>query len=202
MNQEFMTSLLEKNLRFIYDAEHQILEGLHLMSAQAFSADLKKAFQRHEKETRHQINRLDEVAHHLLIDFKKDQTTTVKKALSKGKEIMRDIAHIGTTPAKRPIIQSILEDNKEQIESLQNADDEIVDIILAGGGVLIEQTEIAAYQILCYLAEKLDEPESLELLQQTLEEEKQMLSYLTSFTQQGLRKKPRIGSQRKAALIH
>jgi ferritin-like metal-binding protein YciE len=197
MNQEFMTSLLEKNLRFIYDAEHQILEGLHFMSEQAFSVNLRKAFQRHEKETRHQIKRLDDAAHNLLIDLKKDQSTTVKKALSKGKEIMRDIAHIGSTPAKRPIIQSIIEDSKELTESLQNADSEIVDFSLASSGILIEEAEIASYQTLCYLAQKLEEPESLGLLQQNLEEEKQMLFFLKDFSEQELKRKLRTSSQRR-----
>lgn len=183
MDQKVMATLLEKSLRSMYEAEHQILEGLHTMTEKVCHPDLKKTFQRHEKETRNQIKRLDEVAHTLLIDFKADDTSTVKKALGKGKEIIKDIAHIGSASAKGGVVQSLIEEGKEMMERLQDADSEILDLALASGGMQIEQAEIASYNLLCHLAQKLDEPEALELLQETLGEEKRMLSTLTEMVQ-------------------
>jgi ferritin-like metal-binding protein YciE len=189
MDQKFMLSLLEKNLRSMYEAEHQILEGLQMMSAKAFSTELQTAFQRHEKETRNQIKRLDEVAHNLLIDFKKDDASTVQKALGKGKKIIKNIVHMGSPSAKGRVFQVMIEENKEMMERLQEADPEMIDIALALEGQQIEQAEISSYQLLCYLAEKLDEPESLELLVRNLEEEKRMLSLLNEICTQELTQK-------------
>jgi ferritin-like metal-binding protein YciE len=186
MDKKIMTSFLEKALRYIYEAEHQILEGLQTMTEKAVAPDLKKAFQRHEKETRNQIIRLDEVAHTLLIDYKADDTSTVKKALGKGKEIIKDIAHIGTSASKGGVIQSLIEEGKEMINRFQDIDSEILDLALANNCMQIEQTEIAAYNLLCHLAQKLDEPEALQLLQESLEEEKRMLSTLNEISDQEL----------------
>lgn len=196
MDDKTIRAALEKGLFYIYEAESQILEGLRLMSSKSSSSSLKEEIQRHKKETREQINRLEEVFDRLDIDYKKQETSTVQKALGKGKEILKDIAHIGDSYyAKGGVINSLLEQGKELVEQFKDETD-LLDFALASGCQQIEQAEIAAYTLLRHFAQRLDEDEVDELLEKTVEEEQRMLQALSEISVNELM--PKMNKKEKA----
>lgn len=178
MRQKELSTFLEKGLHAMLDAEHQILEGLRWMEEKATSSSLKRAFQKHEKETRTQIARLKETCDILVISYKEQEATTVQKALGKGKEILKDIVHLGATH-KTEIIQALIEEGKAMAERYKDMEAETLDVALCGAAEQIELAEISAYNLLCHFATKLDEQEAWNLLHQNLDEEKRMLQSLT-----------------------
>ncbi|MBS0648853.1 MAG: DUF892 family protein [Verrucomicrobia bacterium] len=178
MKQKELSTFLEKGLHEMFQAEHQILEGLRLMQSKAATPSLKKAFQRHEKETRNQIDRIIDACDCLGISYEEPKGSAVQKALGKGKEILKDIAHLGSAH-KMSSMHALLEEGKEMAERYKDLGSEVLDMALCGGAQQIELAEISAYHLLCHFARKLDEQEAFKLLEENLEEEKDMLSILT-----------------------
>jgi ferritin-like metal-binding protein YciE len=61
MKLETLKKLYFTQLRDIYDSESRILKAIPQMAEAAHHPQLKSAFQRHESETREQINRLEQI---------------------------------------------------------------------------------------------------------------------------------------------
>jgi ferritin-like metal-binding protein YciE len=143
-------------LRDLLDAERQINKGLKKMVRQASDSELKEAFEHHMDETEQQMERLKQVFEAL-----------GQKA--RGKHC--------------PGIAGILEEAEEMLEDAGS--DELTDALLIAGAQKVEHYEIAAYGTLCTWAEQLElESEIVDLLRQTLEEEKETDAKLTKFAQQ------------------
>jgi ferritin-like metal-binding protein YciE len=141
--------------RDLLDAERQIGRGLKKMARQASDPDLKEAFEMHMEETDQQVERLKQVFEGL-----------GQKA--RGKHC--------------PGIAGILQEAEEMLEEAGSP--EVCDAMLIAGAQKVEHYEIAAYGTLCTWAEQLElDSEIVDLLRQTLDEEKETDAKLTKFAQ-------------------
>lgn len=147
-----------ESLKDIYWAENHLLKALPKMKKAATSEELKAAFEEHIVVTEGQVDRLDEVF-----------SILGEKARGKKCEAMEGITKEG---------QSIID------ETAKGSATRDVGLILAAQKV--EHYEISTYGGLAQLARTLGENEAAELLEETLEEEKQTDRDLTKIAESGI----------------
>jgi ferritin-like metal-binding protein YciE len=133
-----------------------ILKALPKMAKKAKSPDLKSAFTEHAEETAEQVKRLDQV-------FK------ILGRKPEGKEC--------------PALKGLVEETEELMSEADNAD--VLDAGLIGCAQAVEHYEMARYGTLCAWAEQLDLDDAVELLEETLEEEKAADEKLTELATSG-----------------
>ena len=144
-------------LRDAYDAEKQLTKALPKMAKAASSPQLRAAFQAHLKETRAQVERLEEVFESL------DEKVSGKHCDG---------------------IAGIIEEGKSVME--EDFDDVTMDACLIAGGQRAEHYEMAAYGTLVAWARAMGHEEAAVLLQETLDEEKAADEKLTSLAEGGI----------------
>lgn len=145
MKLENLHSLLVEELQDLYSAENQIIEALPDMIEEASSPDLKNALQHHLEETRGQVRRLDQIFSQLP-NIKKDGKTC------KG-------------------MKGILKDGQDLLDT--DAEPEVLDAGMIAGAQRVEHYEIAGYGTVRTYAQLLGRNDWAQLLEQTLNEEKQ-----------------------------
>ena len=145
MKLENLHSLLVEELQDLYSAENQIIEALPDMIEEASSPDLKNALQQHLEETRGQVRRLDQIFSQLP-NVKKDGKTC------KG-------------------MKGILKDGQDLLDT--DAEPEVLDAGMIAGAQRVEHYEIAGYGTVRTYAQLLGRNDWAQLLEQTLNEEKQ-----------------------------
>jgi ferritin-like metal-binding protein YciE len=136
--------LLLNELRDIYDAEKQLVRALPKMAKGASSEQLWVAFQEHLAETKNQVERLEQV-------FEKLDT----RPRGKRCEAMR----------------GLVEEASEMMEEIKTP--QVLDAALIAGAQKVEHYEIATYGSVRALAEACGHQEVAQLLDVTLEEEKE-----------------------------
>ena len=144
MKLETLKDLYIEELKDIYDAEHQILKGLPKMAKAATSDSLREAFEEHEDITQGQVDRLDQIFDRLGMK-------------AKGR--------------KCKAMEGLIEESKELLSA--ESDEDVLDAGLIAAAQRIEHYEIAVYGTLRTYAEQLNLDEDAELLQETLDEEKE-----------------------------
>lgn len=145
MKLESLRELFIEELQDLYSAETQIIDALPKMIEQTTSPDLKAGFTEHLEQTRRHVSRLDQIFDQLGKDVdRKDKTC-------KG-------------------MQGIIKDNKELLKS--DAEPEVLDAGLIAGAQRVEHYEIAGYGTVRTYAQLLGRNEWMQLLEQTLQEEK------------------------------
>lgn len=144
MKLENLKDLYIEELKDIYDAENQILKALPKMAKAASSDSLREAFQEHEDVTQGQVDRLDQIFDRL-------------GARAKGK--------------KCKAMEGLMEECKELMS--EDAAEDVLDAGLIAAAQRVEHYEIAVYGTLRTYAEQLEFDEDAELLQETLDEEKE-----------------------------
>jgi ferritin-like metal-binding protein YciE len=149
-----LDDLFEDVLKDIYYAEKKILTALPKMAKAARSPDLKAAFEKHERETEGQVNRLEKVFGLL------EQT-------SKGK--------------KCEAIEGLVKEGQEGIKEFKGSP--ALDAALLATAQAVEHYEISRYGTLIAWANRLDMPQAAKLLQQTLDEEKKTDEALTALAE-------------------
>ena len=127
----------------LYNAEQQLTKALPKMAKAARAPELREAFQSHLEETEEHISRLEEVAEVLDEKLKGKKCKAMEGLIAEGKEIM---------------------DEQEDSPALDAG------LIIAAQKV--EHYEIASYGAVCAWAKQMGHDEALDLLQQTLDEEK------------------------------
>jgi ferritin-like metal-binding protein YciE len=140
---KLLSDLFHDTLKDVYFAENRILKTLPKMAKAAQSKDLKAAFLKHEKETRGQVKRLEQV---FKIMGKKPQGKTCEAIMGitkEGAEIMTDYKGM---PA--------------------------LDAGLTAAAQAVEHYEMSRYGTLRTWAEELGMPDAATLLEATLKEEK------------------------------
>lgn len=142
--------LFVDELRDILGAERQLLKGLKKMADAATSDSLKEAFKTHYAQTEGQIDRLKQVFSAVGIS-------------ARGK--------------KCKAMEGLLGEAEEIIESFE--DMPVLDAALISAAQKVEHYEIASYGCLVTYARLMQHTEAEELLQQTLDEEKQTDTLLT-----------------------
>ncbi len=148
--QKTLDDLFEDTLKDIFYAENKILKALPKMAKAAQSGELKAAFEKHEKETERQVARLEKVFR--MID-----------AAPRGK--------------KCEAIEGIIEEGAEIMKEFKGAP--ALDAGLVSAAQAVEHYEIARYGTLKRWAEMMGLDQAVELLDETLEEEKNTDSALT-----------------------
>jgi ferritin-like metal-binding protein YciE len=144
-------------LRDTYDAEKQLTKALPKMAKAASSPDLRTAFEEHLEETRAQIERLEQVFESL--DEK-----------ARGKHCEG--------------IAGIIEEGKAVME--EDFDEATMDACLIAGAQRAEHYEMAAYGTLIAWAKAMGHMDAVDLLQQTLDEEKATDEKLTALAEGGI----------------
>ena len=138
-----LEDLFHDTLKDVYFAENRILKTLPKMAKAAQSKELKAAFVKHEKETRGQVKRLEQV-------FK----IIGKKPLGKTCDAIVGITKEGA---------EIMTDYKGM---------PALDAGLTAAAQAVEHYEMSRYGTLPTWAEELGMPEAAALLEATLKEEK------------------------------
>jgi len=139
-----LEDLLLHELKDLYSAETQLVKALPKMAKAASHEDLKAAFEEHLEQTEGHVERLNEISEML------------------GKKL---------TGHTCKAMKGLIEEGADLIS--EDADRSVRDAGLIGAAQRVEHYEIAGYGTARCLAEQLGHDEIAELLEQTLEEEKQ-----------------------------
>ena len=150
MKLENLEQLFLQELRDLYDAEDQITEALPKMIEAAHYPQLKNALQQHLDVTRQQLDRLDQVFDILGEDASGQTCKGMKGVIKEGDEIIS-----------------------------QGGDSATVDAGIISAAQRVEHYEMAGYGTVRTYAELLGQQQIAQLLQQTLDEEKEADEKLT-----------------------
>jgi ferritin-like metal-binding protein YciE len=137
-----LKDLFIDEIKDLYNAEKQLTKALPQMAKKATSEELKEAFEEHLTETEKQITRLEQVFKEL------DMTPRGKKCLA---------------------MEGLIEEGKGIMEEIDES--ATLDAALIASAQKVEHYEIASYGTVKTYAEQLNYSKSVELLQDTLEEE-------------------------------
>jgi ferritin-like metal-binding protein YciE len=132
-------------LKDIYDAEHQFLQGQELMLRNANDGTLKQMITQHIDQTRQQISNLEQVFS--LIG-------------EKAERVMCDGA------------KGIVSEGQKSMKEASGSPD-IMDLTILGGASKVEHYEISTYRGLVAGAQLMGQRDVLNLLQQNLQQEEQ-----------------------------
>src|SRR6186997_420341 len=144
-------------LRDAYDAEKQLIKALTKMAKAASSPVLREAFETHLDETRGQVERLERVFASLDEKVKGKHCEGIAGIIEEGKSVMEE-----------------------------DFDDATMDACLIAGGQRAEHYEMAAYGTLIAWAKAMGHMDAVDLLQQTLDEEKAADEKLTALAESGI----------------
>jgi ferritin-like metal-binding protein YciE len=153
-----LEDLLATDVQDLQTTEQQILQALPKMAAAASHDDLRAAFEQHRRQTEEHLRRVNEV-----------------------------LAELGTTAgASGGVrgIQELLAKGDEIVKA--DGDPAVKDAALIGAAQKIEHYEIAAYGTARTLASELGRDQAADLLDQTLEEEKDADKLLNKIATGGL----------------
>ena len=154
MSVDTIEKLFIAELKDLYSADNQITRALPKMVKAATSADLKKAFESHLRETEGQIERLVEICNMLGTNPKGKSCEGMKGVLEEGSSMLHD-----------------------------SAEGDVRDAALISAAQRVEHYEMAAYGTVRAYARLLGQPKVAKLLEETLDEEKAADQKLTSIAQ-------------------
>jgi ferritin-like metal-binding protein YciE len=90
MELETLHDMYVDELKDLYSAENQILKALPRMIKAATHPELKKAFTQHEKQTRTQVRRLEQVCKELGVKPKGKKCVGMEGVLKEGAELIKE----------------------------------------------------------------------------------------------------------------
>ena len=154
MKLKSLEDLLLHELKDLFSAENQLVKALPKMAKAATNEELKAGFEEHLEQTKGHVERLEEIADML------------------GKKL---------TGHKCKAMEGLVEEGGELIS--EDAADAIRDAGLIGAAQRVEHYEIAGYGTARALALHLGHEEIAELLEQTLDEEKETDRKLTELAE-------------------
>ncbi|HEX6502663.1 MAG TPA: ferritin-like domain-containing protein [Terriglobales bacterium] len=131
-------------LRDLYDAEHQITKALPKMISKTSSDELKSALTEHLEVTRQQAERLEQIFQNMGEKAKTEKCRGVEGVIQEGSELLK-----------------------------QTDDEDVRDAAIISAAQKVEHYEIASYGTVRTWASLLGEQEAADLLEQTLNEEKE-----------------------------
>ena len=145
-----LQDLYKKELADLYDAEQQIIKALPEMIDGATSEELKDALNEHLDVTKEQASRLEQIFEQL--------GEKAKREKCKG-------------------MQGVIAEGSDQLDEIK--DDNLRDAAIISAAQRVEHYEMAGYGTARTYAQLLGEDEAAQLLQQTLDEEKEADQKLT-----------------------
>jgi ferritin-like metal-binding protein YciE len=155
MPQDDLKQLYIDELKDLHNAESQLVKALPKMAKAASSEELRSGFEEHLEQTKGHVQRLEQIFEML------GESPKGKKC--KGME-------------------GLIEEGSEMIE--EDFEGAVKDAGLIGAAQRVEHYEIAAYGTAKALAQTLSEEEHVELLEQTLQEEKETDEKLTQLSEE------------------
>ncbi|MBK9928026.1 MAG: ferritin-like domain-containing protein [Anaerolineales bacterium] len=132
-----------EHLKDMYSAENQILKALPKVIQGVTSSELKKALEKHLKETEGQVARIEQVSQSLDVSPRGKKCAGMEGVLEEGKEALAE----------------------------EYASPDLMDSALIGGCQKVEHYEICGYKDLIHMAELLGDNKAVDLLTKSLHEE-------------------------------
>jgi ferritin-like metal-binding protein YciE len=153
MKHESLKDLYVDELKDLFSAETQLTKALPKLAKAATSEELRTAFEEHLEQTKGHVERLEEIFESL------EEKPTGKKCVG---------------------MEGLVKEGAEVMQ--EDFEEEVMDAALIGAAQRVEHYEIAAYGTVRTFAELLGESDHVELLEQTLEEEKETDEKLTELS--------------------
>ncbi|MGE3510068.1 MAG: ferritin-like domain-containing protein [Vicinamibacterales bacterium] len=147
-------TLLEAELKDIYDAERQISKALPRIMKRATAPELREALQEHLQQTEQQIERLEEAFDQLELPHRGKKCLGMQNLLKEGDETMREVEDSATR-----------------------------DALIVAAAQKVEHYEIASYGTLRTWANLLGHEDVAALFSETLDEEKDTDRRLTAIAE-------------------
>jgi ferritin-like metal-binding protein YciE len=149
-----LADLFDHELKDLYDAEHRITKALPKMAERASNPDLKRAFEDHLMQTEKHIERLNSVFEHRGCEADRIKCDAMVGLIKEGDHVLS-----------------------------ADGDADTIDAALICAAQKVEHYEMAGYGTVRALAEQLNDSYSAELLQETLDEEKETDKKLTKIAE-------------------
>jgi ferritin-like metal-binding protein YciE len=153
---EALQKLFSNEVQDLYDAEQQIIKALPKMIQSATSPELQEALQDHLSVTEKQVTRLE--------------------------QILSDLGEKSGKKCKG--MAGIIAEGDEMLK--EDLEDSTMDAGIIGAAQKVEHYEIASYGTARTLAEHLGNQRAVQLLEQTLEEEKEADQLLTQIAESSI----------------
>jgi len=150
MEHQALKELYIDELKDIYNAETQLVKALPKMAKAANSEELRTGFEEHLEQTRGHLQRLEQIFKELGEKPSGKKCKGMEGLVAEGQEMMNE-----------------------------DFEDDVMDAALISAAQRVEHYEIAAYGTVRTYAELLGEDTAVQLLEQTLEEEKETDQKLT-----------------------
>ena len=150
MEHQALKELYIDELKDIYNAENQLVKALPKMAKAATSDELRTGFEEHLEQTRGHVQRLEQIFKALGEKPSGKKCKGMEGLVAEGQEMMGE-----------------------------DFEDDVMDAALISAAQRVEHYEIAAYGTVRTYAELLGEDSAVQLLEQTLEEEKETDQKLT-----------------------
>jgi ferritin-like metal-binding protein YciE len=138
----------------VYNAEQQLIKALPKMAKAAETGELKEVIESHLEETREHASRLEEVAKGLDESLKRKTCAAMRGLIEEAEDLL-----------------------KEQMNS------SALDAAIIAAAQKVEHYEIASYGTLVAWAEQMGHDDAVNLLQDTLDEEKEADDKLSSIAE-------------------
>ena len=153
MAQDTLQTLYISELKDLYSAEQQLVKALPKLVKSSETQELSEAFSNHLEETKNHVTRLEEI-----------------------------FESLGENPKGKKCVgmEGIVKEGAETIDEFEG---KVLDAGLIAAAQRVEHYEIAAYGSVCAYAELLDRSDDLNLLKETLEEEKRADEKLTELSE-------------------
>jgi ferritin-like metal-binding protein YciE len=153
MAQQTLQTLYINELKDLYSAEQQLVKTLPKLAKNAETEELSEAFTNHLEETKNHVSRLEEI-----------------------------FESLGENPKGKKCVgmEGLIKEGSETMEEFEG---KVLDAGLISAAQRVEHYEMAAYGSVCAYAELLDRAEDLNLLKETLEEEKRADEKLTELSE-------------------
>jgi ferritin-like metal-binding protein YciE len=155
MAENTLRELFIDELRDLYDAESRLVKALPKLAKACNSDELRSGIEHHLEQTKGHVDRLKQVLTSL------EEKPTGKKC---------------------PGIMGIIQEGEEMLE--EDFEGSVMDAAIISAAQRAEHYEIAAYGCVHSWAQELGEEEAAELLEKTLNEEKEADAKLTELAEQ------------------
>jgi ferritin-like metal-binding protein YciE len=149
MKHKALKELFIDELKDIYSAENQLIKALPKMAKAATSDDLRAGLEEHLEQTKEHARRIEEIC----TEF--GEKPTGKKCVG---------------------MEGLIDEGREMMDEFE---DDLLDATMISAAQRVEHYEIAAYGTVRTYAELLGHDRAVELLERTLEEEKETDQKLT-----------------------
>lgn len=154
---ETLHDLMVHELKDLYSAERQLVQALPKMSKNATSEELRTALDNHLSETEEQVSRLEQILESFGESPKGQKCEGMEGLIEEGKSLLKE-----------------------------DADPDVLDAGIIVAAQKVEHYEIATYGAVCEYARMMGHTEALQLLEQTLEEEKNADQLLNKLAEGGI----------------